>query len=49
MGGGRVAPRLARHEPKKTSERIARARTRGQNPLVHTESYSDFEVVAGIM
>ncbi len=35
MGGGRcVAPRLARHEPKKTGARSARARTRGQNPLV---------------
>ncbi len=36
MGGGRrVAPRLARLEPKKTGARSARARTRGQNPLVN--------------
>ena len=33
-GGGRAAPLLAVNEPKKTGARSARARTRGQNPLV---------------
>ncbi len=32
--GGRAAPRWGGNEPKKTGARSARARTRGQNPLV---------------
>ncbi len=34
MDGGRAAPLLAVNTPKKTGARSARARTRGQNPLV---------------
>jgi hypothetical protein len=34
MGEGRAAPRCHVNKPNKTSERSARARTRGQNPLV---------------
>ena len=34
MGGGRAAPVWRGNEPKKTGARSARARTRGQNPLV---------------
>jgi hypothetical protein len=33
-GGGRAAHLLAVNKPKKTGARSARARTRGQNPLV---------------
>ncbi len=33
-GGGRAAPVWRGNEPKKTGARSARARTRGQNPLV---------------
>ncbi len=34
MDGGRAAPLFAVNKPKKTGARSARARTRGQNPLV---------------
>jgi hypothetical protein len=34
-GGGRAAPVWRVYEPKKTGARSARARTRGQNPLVN--------------
>jgi hypothetical protein len=34
MGGGRAAPVQRVNNPKKTGARSARARTRGQNPLV---------------
>jgi hypothetical protein len=34
MGGGRAAPVWRVYEPKKAGARSARARTRGQNPLV---------------
>ena len=37
-GGGAQRPVRRGNEPKKTGARSARARTRGQNPLVLTES-----------
>jgi hypothetical protein len=36
--GGRAAPVRRGNEPKKTGARSARARTRGQNPLVKNNS-----------
>jgi hypothetical protein len=35
MGGGAQCPFLRVNEPKRTGARSARARTRGQNPLVN--------------
>ncbi len=43
-GGGREAPLLAVNEPKKTGARSARARTRGQNPLVCIEGKARLEL-----
>ncbi len=52
--GGRAAPHLHVNEPKKTGARNARARTRGQNPLVaiyvllHWEAYNKGSFVGHI-
>ncbi len=42
LGGGAQRPVLLVKEPKKTGVRIARARTRGKNPLVTFQEVDGF-------
>jgi hypothetical protein len=46
-GGGAQLPVLRGYEPKKTGARSARARTRGQNPLVIYVTVSLYEPFRG--